>query len=142
MGVSPEQYAALKNTANRKPSDPVVAGIPMLQDFLNADSKQVAIDEYALFNHPDPYRMEDLEAMEEGEDDTDTAAPTLVIRRANFPTLEIEAYIDLKVPKLTQRFAANQGMPEEPMARPAKLPAKPSTGSWTTKDAEWDTGNW
>ncbi|KAJ7845606.1 hypothetical protein B0H14DRAFT_3454874 [Mycena olivaceomarginata] len=116
-------------TANRKPSDPVVAGIPTLQDLLNADSEQVAIDEDALFNHPDPYGMEDLEAMEEGEDDTDTAAPPLVIRRANFPTLEIEAYIDLKAPKLTQRFAATQGMPEEPTARPAKLPAKPSTGS-------------
>ncbi|KAJ7861320.1 hypothetical protein B0H14DRAFT_2576071 [Mycena olivaceomarginata] len=108
MGVSPKQYAALKNTANRKPSDPVVAGILMLQDLLNADSEQVAIDEDALFNRLDPYGMEDLEAMEE----------------ANFPTLEIEAYIDLKVPKLTQQFAANQGMPEEPMARPAKLPAK------------------
>jgi hypothetical protein len=52
-GVSPKQYA-------------VVAGIPMLQDLLNADSEQVAIDEDALFNHPDPYGMEDLEAMEEG----------------------------------------------------------------------------
>ncbi|KAJ7308556.1 hypothetical protein DFH08DRAFT_975153 [Mycena albidolilacea] len=129
-------------TANRKPSDPVVAGIPTLQDLLNADSEQVAIDEDALFNHADPYGMEDLEAMEEGEDDTDTAAPPLVIQRANFPTLEIEAYVDLKAPKLTQRFAATQGMPEEPTARPAKLPAKPSTGSWTTKDAEWDAGNW
>ncbi|KAJ7343922.1 hypothetical protein DFH08DRAFT_1009112 [Mycena albidolilacea] len=127
--------------ANRKPSDPVVSGIPTLQDLLNADSEQVAIDEDALFNHPDPYGMKDLEAMEEGEDDTDTAAAPLVIRYANFPTLEIEAYIDLKAPKLTQRFAATQGMPEELTARPAKLPAKPSTGSWTTKDAEWDAGN-
>ncbi|KAJ7343004.1 hypothetical protein DFH08DRAFT_1011576 [Mycena albidolilacea] len=127
--------------ANHKPSDPVVSGIPTLQDLLNADSEQVAIDEDALFNHPDPYGMEDLEAMEEGEDDIDTAAAPLVIRRANFPTLGIEAYIDLKAPKLTQRFAATQGMPEEPTARPAKLPAKPSTGSWTTKDAEWDAGN-
>ncbi|KAJ7883034.1 hypothetical protein B0H14DRAFT_2565109 [Mycena olivaceomarginata] len=107
-------------TTNRKPSNPVVSGIPTLQDLLNADSEQVAIDEDALFNHPDPYGMEDLEAMEE----------------ANFPTLEIEAYIDLKAPKLTQRFAATQGMPEEPTARPAKLPARPSTRSWTTKDAE------
>ncbi|KAJ7315746.1 hypothetical protein DFH08DRAFT_820322 [Mycena albidolilacea] len=106
MGVSPKQYEALENTANCKPSNPVVAGIPMPQDLLNVDSQH----EDALFNHPDPYGMEDLEVMEEGAK--------------------------------TQWFAANQGMPEEPMARPAKLPAQQSTGSWTTKDAEWDAGNW
>ncbi|KAJ7718410.1 hypothetical protein DFH07DRAFT_973302 [Mycena maculata] len=79
-------------TANRKPSDPVVIGIPTLKDLLNADSvDSQPMDEESLCNHPDPYRMKDLEAMEEGEDETNTAPPPLVIRRANLPTLEIEA---------------------------------------------------
>ncbi|KAJ6555243.1 hypothetical protein B0H10DRAFT_2241439 [Mycena sp. CBHHK59/15] len=60
-------------TPNRKPSDPIVAGIPTLRDLLNADTvEQHPIDEEALFNYPDPYGIKDFEEMEEGEDDTDT----------------------------------------------------------------------
>jgi hypothetical protein len=55
-------------TTNRKPSDPIVAGIPTLQDLLNADSNSDRpIDEGALFNPADPYGIKDYEEMEEGE---------------------------------------------------------------------------
>ncbi|KAJ6587752.1 hypothetical protein B0H10DRAFT_1961344 [Mycena sp. CBHHK59/15] len=129
-------------TPNRKASDPVVVGIPTLQDLLNADSvDDQSIDEEALFNHPDPYGIKDLEAMEEGEDETDTTPPPLVIRRANLPTLEIEAYIDLKAPKLTQRFAPNQGKPEQ-TSQPTTKPAKEPSTKWTAADAEWDASDW
>ncbi|KAJ7479092.1 ribonuclease H-like domain-containing protein [Mycena latifolia] len=129
-------------TPNRKPSDPVVAGIPTLQDLLNADSvDDQPIDEEALFNHPDPYGIKDLEEMEEGEDETDATPPPLVIRRANLPTLEIEAYIDLKAPKLTQRFAPDQGKPEQTSLLPTK-PAKEPGTKWTAADAEWDASDW
>ncbi|KAJ6566063.1 hypothetical protein B0H19DRAFT_1066415 [Mycena capillaripes] len=110
---------------------------------LNADSEQpVEIDEEALFNNPDPYGMKDYDAMEEGEDDADTAPPPLVIRQVNRPTLEIETYIDFNAPKLTERFAPDQGMPKQPVAQAVKKPAKAPTAKWTEKDAEWDAESW
>ncbi|KAJ6555915.1 hypothetical protein B0H19DRAFT_1071060 [Mycena capillaripes] len=71
-----------------------------------------------------------------------TAPPPLVIRQANRGTLEIETYIDLNAPKLTDRFAPDQGMPKQPVAQPAKKPAKAPTAEWTEKDAEWDVESW
>ncbi|KAJ7503938.1 hypothetical protein B0H11DRAFT_2222024 [Mycena galericulata] len=100
------------------------------------------IDEEALFNNPDPYGMKELEAMEEGEDDTDTAPPPLVNRRANLPTLEVEAYIDLKAPKLKERFAPDQGKSGQPTSQPAPQPPKQSSSKWTEEDAEWDPTDW
>ncbi|KAJ6590906.1 hypothetical protein B0H10DRAFT_1960891 [Mycena sp. CBHHK59/15] len=83
-------------TANRKPSDPIVTGIPTLRDLLNADSvDNQPVDEQALFNHPDPYGINDMEVMEEGEDETDTAAPPLVTRRAGLPTLLPDEYREM-----------------------------------------------
>jgi len=121
----------------------VVTGIPTLRDLLNADSvDSQPIDEEALFNHPDPYGMKDLEAMEEGEDETDTAPPPLVTRCANLPTLEIEAYIDLKASKLKQRFAPDQGKPAQSTSQPATKPANPSNAEWTATDADWDASDW
>ncbi|KAJ7095042.1 hypothetical protein C8R44DRAFT_890166 [Mycena epipterygia] len=117
-------------TPSRKPSDPIVAGIPKLQDLLNADPlDEQPLDEEALFNpldpYPlDPYGVKDYEAMEEGEYETDTAAPPLVIRHAGVPTLEIEAYIDLNAQKLTQRFTPDQGKPQQRHAQPAKKPVR------------------
>jgi hypothetical protein len=129
--------------SNRKPSDPIVAGIPTLRDLLNADSlDERSIDEEALFNHTDPYGIKDYEDMEEGEDETDSAPPPLVIRQANMPTLEIETYIDLNAPKLALRFAPDQGKPapEEPLAPTAK---KTTSGAkWTEADASWDADSW
>jgi hypothetical protein len=90
----------------------------------------------------DPYGIKDYEEMEEGEDETDTAPPPLVIRRAGFPTLEIETYIDLKAPKLTARFAADQGKPQQPATQGAKKPAKAQAAEWTEKDTEWDAADW
>ncbi|KAJ7237766.1 hypothetical protein C8J57DRAFT_1566652 [Mycena rebaudengoi] len=93
-------------TSNRKPSDPIVAGIPTLHDLLNPDTvDDEPIDEEALFNNPDPYGIKDCEAEEDEEEESDIAAPSLVFRRADVLTLEIEAYIDLSCLKLTQRFA-------------------------------------
>ncbi|KAJ7231430.1 hypothetical protein C8J57DRAFT_1730175 [Mycena rebaudengoi] len=49
-------------TSNRKPSDPIVAGIPTLHDLLNPDTvDDEPIDEEALFNNPDPYGIKDCE---------------------------------------------------------------------------------
>ncbi|KAJ6583314.1 hypothetical protein B0H10DRAFT_2234855 [Mycena sp. CBHHK59/15] len=63
---------------------PIVASIPTLRDLLNPDmTNNEPVDEEALFNAADPYGIEDLEAMEEGEDETDTSPPPLVIRRAD-----------------------------------------------------------
>ncbi|KAJ6558697.1 hypothetical protein B0H10DRAFT_2213208 [Mycena sp. CBHHK59/15] len=74
--------AQLNHSVNRKPSDPIVAGIPTLRDLLNPDTtNNEPVDEEALFNAADPYGIEDLEAMEEGEDETDTSPPPLVIWR-------------------------------------------------------------
>jgi hypothetical protein len=130
-------------TPNRKPSDPIVAGIPTLQDLLNADSiDEQPIDEEALFNHPDPYGIKDYEAMEDDEDETDYAPPPLVIRCANLPTFEITAYIDLNAPKLVQRFAPGQGKPQQPVTEPTKKPVKPPNGKWSAADTEWDAADW
>lgn len=129
-------------TANRKPSDPIVSGIPTLQDLLNADTVgDQPIDEESLFNHPDPYGISDFEAMEEGEDETDTAAPPLVTRRAGLPTLEIDAYIDLQAPKLVDRFAPGQDKPAQAIPQPTKIPTK-SNAEWEAKDADWDESEW
>ncbi|KAJ6582800.1 hypothetical protein B0H10DRAFT_1962377 [Mycena sp. CBHHK59/15] len=128
-------------SSNCKPSDPIVAGIPTLRDLLNADSEQ-PINEETLFNHPDPYGVKDYEAMEEGEDDTDSAVPPLIIRCANLPVLEIETYIDLKAPKLTQCFAPDQAKPQQPVAQPIKKPTKSLTGNWTAEDTDWDAADW
>ncbi|KAJ7170463.1 hypothetical protein C8R43DRAFT_1103347 [Mycena crocata] len=130
-------------TSNRKPSDPIVAGVPTLRNLLNAESfDNRHIDEEALFNHPDPYGVRDYEAMEEGEDEKDTAPPPLVVRLANLPTLDIEAYIDLGAPKLTERFAPDQGTTQQNPIQPPKKPAKASNAEWTSKDAEWDAADW
>ncbi|KAF8148338.1 hypothetical protein K438DRAFT_1779665 [Mycena galopus ATCC 62051] len=147
----PENLVRLANSinigelpiSNLKPSDPVVTGIPTLQDLLNADSvDNQVIDENALFNHPDPYGISDLEAMD-GEDETDTAPSPVVIRRGNLPTLDIESYIDLKAPKLMQRFASEQGRkPEQTTSQPATKPAKESSTPWIAADAEWDAADW
>ncbi|KAJ6534599.1 hypothetical protein DFH09DRAFT_1369723 [Mycena vulgaris] len=126
-------------TPNRKPSDPIVSGIPTLRDLLNADTvDQHPIDEEALFNHPDPYGIKDFEAMEEGEDETDTAPPPLVIRRANIPSLEIETYIDLNTPKLALRFAPDQGKPQPPVPAAAEKPVRAPNAKWSMEDTEWD----
>ncbi|KAJ7939778.1 hypothetical protein B0H13DRAFT_2300489 [Mycena leptocephala] len=123
-------------SSTRKPSDPIVAGIPTLRDLLNADTvTDEPIDEEALFNHPDPYGITDFEAMQEGEDDADLAAPPLVTRRANIPSLEIEAYIDLNASKLTQRFAPDQGQLQAPVVEAAKKPAKEPNTAWVEEDA-------
>ncbi|KAJ7466198.1 hypothetical protein B0H11DRAFT_1921935 [Mycena galericulata] len=108
--------------------------------FLDVESTKFV--EEALFNNPDPYGMKELEAMEEGEDDTDTAPPPLVNRRANLPTLEVEAYIDLKAPKLKERFAPDQGKSGQPTSQPALQPPKQSSSKWTEEDAEWDPTDW
>ncbi|KAJ7474574.1 hypothetical protein B0H11DRAFT_2235952 [Mycena galericulata] len=108
--------------------------------FLDVESTKFV--EEALFNNPDPYGMKELEAMEEGEDDTDTAPPPLVNRRANLPTLEVEAYIDLKAPKLKERFAPDQGKSGQPTSQPAPQPPKQSSSKWTEEDAEWDPTDW
>ncbi|KAJ7251942.1 hypothetical protein C8J57DRAFT_1520263 [Mycena rebaudengoi] len=118
--------------------------IPSSPGFLlNADSlDERSIDEEALFNHTDPYGIKDYEDMEEGEDETDSAPPPLVIRQANMPTLEIETYIDLNAPKLVLRFAPDQGKlaPEEPLVPTAK---KTTSGAkWTEADASWDADSW
>ncbi|KAJ6575687.1 hypothetical protein DFH09DRAFT_1361827 [Mycena vulgaris] len=130
-------------TPNRKPSDPIVSGIPTLRDLLNADTvDQHPIDEEALFNHPDPYGIKDFEAMEEGEDETDTAPPPLVIRRANIPSLEIETYIDLNTPKLALRFAPDQGKPQPPVPAAAEKPVRAPNAKWSMEDTEWDATAW
>ncbi|KAJ6631296.1 hypothetical protein B0H10DRAFT_2183260 [Mycena sp. CBHHK59/15] len=130
-------------TPNCKLSNPIVASIPTLQDILNADTvDQHPIDEEALFNHPDPYGIKDFEVMEEGEDDTDTAPPPLVICRANLPTLEIETYIDLNSTKLAQCFAPDQGKPQQPVPAALTKPVKDSSTKWMAEDAEWDAGAW
>ncbi|KAJ7711463.1 hypothetical protein B0H14DRAFT_2645763 [Mycena olivaceomarginata] len=130
-------------TPNHKPSDPVVVGISTLKDLLNADSVDShPIDKESLFNHPDPYAMKDLETMEEGEDEIDTAPPPLIIRRANLPTLEIDAYIDLRASKLTQRFAPDQGKSDELTSQPTPKPGKQPSSKLTAKDAEWDPSDW
>ncbi|KAJ6597385.1 hypothetical protein B0H10DRAFT_2441680 [Mycena sp. CBHHK59/15] len=128
-------------TPNCKSSDPIVAGIPTLQDLLNADTvDQHPIDEEAIFNHPVPYGIKDFEVMEEGEDDTDTAPPPLVIRRANLPTLEIETYIDPNSTKLAQPFAPDQGKPQQLFPAAPTKPVKDSSTKWMVEDAEWDAG--
>ncbi|KAJ7500903.1 hypothetical protein B0H11DRAFT_1908755 [Mycena galericulata] len=92
---------------------------------------------------PDPDGIKDLDAMEEDEDDTDTAAPPLVTRRANLPTLEIEVYIDVNVPKLVQRFASDQAKPPATAAaQPAKKPAKDPKSQWAMEYAKWDAAEW
>ncbi|KAJ7246699.1 hypothetical protein C8J57DRAFT_1674846 [Mycena rebaudengoi] len=95
---------------DRKLSDPIVRGIPTLKDLLNADpTLESLINEDTLFNPPDPYGIKDFEAMEEGEDETDTAAPPLLIRQAGLPTLDIETYIDLNTPKISSSFCSGTG---------------------------------
>ncbi|KAJ6617717.1 hypothetical protein B0H10DRAFT_1948208 [Mycena sp. CBHHK59/15] len=130
-------------SSTRKPSDPIISGIPTLRDLLNADTvAEGPIDEEALFNHPDPYGITDFEAMQDGEDDADFAAPPLVTHRTNIPSLEIEAYIDLSTLKLTQCFAPDQGQPHEPVVVAAKKPAKELNTVWVEEDAEWDVSAW
>ncbi|KAJ7208916.1 hypothetical protein GGX14DRAFT_566614 [Mycena pura] len=124
-------------TSDRKPSDPIVRGVPTLQDILNADSTlDSSINEDSLFNLLDPYGIKDLEAMEEGEDDIDTAAPPLVIRRAGLPTMDIEAYVDLNAPALAARFTPDQGnsMPAESLPTAAKRTGMMT--KWTDEDTE------
>ncbi|KAF8193531.1 hypothetical protein K438DRAFT_1761685 [Mycena galopus ATCC 62051] len=87
-------------------------------------------------NHPDPYGIKDFEAMEEAEDETDTAPPPLVILCAG-----LEVYIDLNAPKLKRRFASGQGEPEQTPAQPAKKPTN-SNAKWDAKGAEWDASAW
>ncbi|KAK6966290.1 ribonuclease H-like domain-containing protein [Favolaschia claudopus] len=131
-------------TPNRKPSDPIVAGIPSLRDLLNAESTSDSpadIDEDKLFNPPDPYGIKDYEAMQEDEEDSDFTPPPLVCRKANFPVFDIETYIDLKAPKLTARFAADQEKPKADVAAPKKAAKAPAT-QWSVDDAEWDADNW
>ncbi|KAJ6536402.1 hypothetical protein DFH09DRAFT_1091356 [Mycena vulgaris] len=130
-------------TSNRKPSDPIVAGIPTLRDLLNPDTvDEQPIDEEALFNNPDPYGIKDCEAEEDEEDESDIAAPPLVIRHADVLNLEIEVYIDLSSSKLTQRFAPDQGSPEPVVVDAAKKPVKNTKTKWVEEDAEWDTEAW
>ncbi|KAJ6600529.1 hypothetical protein DFH09DRAFT_1271318 [Mycena vulgaris] len=130
-------------TSNRKPSDPIVAGIPTLRDLLNPDTvDEQPIDEEALFNNPDPYGIKDCEAEEDKEDESDIAAPPLVIRHADVLNLEIEVYIDLSSSKLTQRFAPDQGSPEPVVVDAAKKPVKNTKTKWVEEDAEWDAEAW
>ncbi|KAJ7715655.1 hypothetical protein DFH07DRAFT_785572 [Mycena maculata] len=98
--------------STHKPSDPIVSGVPTL---LNADPvDDTPIDEEALFNHPDPYGIKDYEAMQEGEDDSDTTSSPLC-------------------------FAPDQEKPQQPVAEAAKNPLKDLKAKW---DAEWDAEQW
>ncbi|KAJ6618916.1 hypothetical protein B0H10DRAFT_1947130 [Mycena sp. CBHHK59/15] len=75
-------------------------------------------------------------AMEAGEDDTDTAPPPLVVRRADLLSLEIETYIDLSAAKLKERFAPDQGKPQPEVPEAPKKPAGQSSSKWTATDTE------
>ncbi|KAJ7735538.1 hypothetical protein DFH07DRAFT_779972 [Mycena maculata] len=113
--------------STHKPSDPIVSGVPTL---LNADPvDDTPIDEEALFNHPDPYGIKDYEAMQEGEDDSDTTSSPLVIRRADIPALA----------RHRGCFAPDQEKPQQPVAEAAKNPLKDLKAKW---DAEWDAEQW
>ncbi|KAJ6591009.1 hypothetical protein DFH09DRAFT_1073774 [Mycena vulgaris] len=96
----------------------------------------------ADFNHPDPYEIKDFEAMEEGEDETDTAPPPLVIRRANLPSWEIETYINLNTQKLALLFTSDQRKPQPPVPAAATKPAKAPNVKWSTENTEWDATAW
>ncbi|KAJ6572966.1 hypothetical protein B0H10DRAFT_2444240 [Mycena sp. CBHHK59/15] len=80
--------------------------------------------------------------MEAGEDDTDTAPPPLVVRRADLLSLEIETYIDLSAAKLKERFAPDQGKPQPEVPETPKKPAGQSSSKWTATDTEWDAAAW
>ncbi|KAJ6619097.1 hypothetical protein B0H10DRAFT_2217167 [Mycena sp. CBHHK59/15] len=80
--------------------------------------------------------------MEAGEDDTDTAPPPLVVRRADLLSLEIETYIDLSAAKLKERFAPDQGKPQPEVPEAPKKPAGQSSSKWTATDTEWDAAAW
>ncbi|KAJ7724092.1 hypothetical protein DFH07DRAFT_783388 [Mycena maculata] len=104
--------------------------------------RQSPINEEALFNHPDLNGIKDYEAMQEGENNSDMASPLLVVRHADIPALDIEAYIDLMASKLTQHFAPDQEKPQQPVAEAAKNPVKDPKAKWAETDAEWDTEQW
>ncbi|KAJ6565959.1 hypothetical protein DFH09DRAFT_1314741 [Mycena vulgaris] len=84
----------------------------------------------------------DCEAEEDEEDESDIAAPPLVIRHADVLNLEIKAYIDLSSSKLTQRFAPDQGSLEPVVVDAAKKPVKNMKTKWVEENAEWDAEAW
>ncbi|KAJ7832462.1 hypothetical protein B0H14DRAFT_3463371 [Mycena olivaceomarginata] len=70
-----------------------------------------------LFNNPNPYGIKDCEAEEDEEDESDIAAPPLVIRRAD-------------------------GSPEPVVVDATKKPVKNTKTKWVEEDAEWDAEAW
>ncbi|KAJ6572687.1 hypothetical protein B0H10DRAFT_2237423 [Mycena sp. CBHHK59/15] len=91
--------------------------------------------------------------MEAGEDDTDTAPPPLVVRRADLLSLEIETYIDLSAAKLKERFAPDQGKPQPEVPEAPKKPAGQSSSNGRRRtlsgmqqpdddDDDLSPGNW
>ncbi|KAJ6459868.1 hypothetical protein C8R45DRAFT_1109248 [Mycena sanguinolenta] len=48
----------------------------------------------------------------------------------------------LKAPKLTERFAPDQGKSDASTSQPKPNPGKQSSSEWTAKDAEWDPADW
>ncbi|KAK7063335.1 hypothetical protein R3P38DRAFT_3164324 [Favolaschia claudopus] len=141
----PHQVRLELPTSNRQPTDPKRARIPTLDDLLNpiapTDSDQ-PIDFDSLFNlrSNDPFNAAEVEDMAVGEDDDDMAAPPLVQRVDNMPVLEIETYINLKAPKLIQRFA-----PKQLDIRTALSPRKPTAAAksaWDPESSKWDASKW
>ncbi|KAK7015968.1 hypothetical protein R3P38DRAFT_2543209 [Favolaschia claudopus] len=126
--------------SNRKPTNPKRARIPTLADLLNTGPPPDAsepIDLETVFNlrAADPAEVEE---MADGEDDEDFAAPVLVERTANVPTLDIETYIGINAPKLLKRFA-----PKQMDIREALSPQKEKRkAAWKPENSTWEAHRW
>ncbi|KAK6981691.1 hypothetical protein R3P38DRAFT_3459720 [Favolaschia claudopus] len=132
------------NEYHRQPTDPKRVRIPTLDDLLNPTAptdSDAPIDLGSVFNlrSKDPFNTAEVEDMVDGEDETDIDAPPLVQRVANLPVLEIETYIGLKAPKLTQRFG-----PKQMDIRTALSPQKPKAAKapWNAGSSKWDARKW
>ncbi|KAK6984375.1 hypothetical protein R3P38DRAFT_3231852 [Favolaschia claudopus] len=114
----------------KAPTDPKRVRIPTLDDLLNPT---------APTDSDAPIDLDSVEDMADGEDETDIDAPPLVQRVANLPVLEIETYIGLKAPKLTQRFG-----PKQMDIRTALSPQKPKAAKapWNAGSSKWDARKW